>query len=100
MKKTINFYDFERAFADYGRSKQFTYSGQKALHDYLEAYEDDLGEELELDVVALCCEYTEYESLEEFQANYGADEYPDMKSIEDKTQVICIDDDSFIIFDF
>ena len=73
MKTTINFYDFERAFVDANRSSNFSYEGKKALFDYLEEYEADSGEELELDIIALCCDFTEYENLEEFFSNYSDD---------------------------
>ena len=79
MKQTINFYDFQRAFTVYdfqrasvdcGRGNQFTYEGLQALFNMLEEYEEDTGEELELDVIALCCDFTEYESFEELTDAY------------------------------
>tara|TARA_B100000900_G_C20441095_1_gene659067 strand:+ start:632 stop:883 length:252 start_codon:yes stop_codon:yes gene_type:complete len=79
-----------------GKGKQFSYEGLIALYDYLEQYEDDTGEQIELDVIALCCDFTEYENLEEFQGDYGED-YESIEDIENATQVIKIDDDSFII---
>ena len=59
MKTTINRYQFERAFADADRKDNFTYEGLGLLFDYFEEYEDSTGEEIELDVVAICCEYNE-----------------------------------------
>ena len=59
MKTTVSRYDFERAFADAGRKDQFSYEGLSVLFDYLEDYEEQTGEEIELDVVALCCDYYE-----------------------------------------
>lgn len=59
MKSTVSFYDFERAFADMGRKDQFTYSGLRVLFEHLEQMEEDTGTEIELDVIALCCEYYE-----------------------------------------
>jgi len=100
MKTSVNYYDFAKAFEDYGRGKQFP-TGLSALFDYLEELENDLGEEFELDVIGLCCEYTEYDNIEEFQRDYGADDYPDMDSIMDVTTVIPIDgSDAFIVADF
>ena len=55
MKQTINFYAFERAFFNAGRQNQFTPEALRALFDYLE----EMDENYELDVVALCCEYCE-----------------------------------------
>ena len=100
MKKTINFYDFERAFSNAGRQNQFSYKGQRALFEYLEEYEESTGEEIELDVIALCCEYVEYDSLEEFQLEYGHEDYPDIDSIYNETQVITFGEGSFIIASF
>jgi hypothetical protein len=97
MKQTINFYDFEQAFKQHGRIDSFTYQGLKALFGYLEDLEEAIEEELELDVIALCCDFTEYESLAEFQDNYGAEDYPGLESIAENTIVIEIDSDSFII---
>ena len=65
----------------------------------LEQLEDDIGEEIELDVIALCCEYAEYDSLAEFREDYGED-YNTMQDIEYHTTVIMIDDESFIIQQF
>ena len=100
MKITINEYQFEQAFRDAGRGDNFSYAGLQALFEYLQSYEDDGGEEIELDVIALCCEFTEYEDLDEFQANYGED-YETIDDIEYETIVIPIaGTDGFIIQDF
>jgi len=83
-----------------GRNEQFSYNGKKALFEYLEALEEDLDEEIDLDVIALCCEYTEYESIKEYQEDYG-DDYKNLDSIEQVTTVIRIEGkDSFIIQQF
>lgn len=95
MKTTVNFSDFCDAFEI--RKESFTYQGKQALFDYLEEYEEGTGEEIELDVISLCCEYTEYGNLEEFQANYDSDEFKSIEDIENHTTVIKIDDDAFII---
>ncbi|KKL19915.1 hypothetical protein LCGC14_2460660 [marine sediment metagenome] len=97
MYQTVGFCDFQGAFQI--RKDSFTYDGLKALYDFLENYEEETGEKIELDVIALCCEYTEYENLKEFQANYGED-YTTIEDVENATTVIKIDDESFIIQDF
>ena len=88
MKKTINFYDFERSFIDMGRENQFTYEGKKALFQYLEEYEEETRTQIELDIIALCCEFSEFESLEEFQDQYCKDEYQTIEDVEYNTLVI------------
>lgn len=62
MKQSIGFCQFCDAFTAMDRQDTYTYAGKRALFDYLEELEGDTGEEIELDVVALCCEYTEYDS--------------------------------------
>ena len=100
MKSTVNSSQFHDAFWNMGREKQFSYDGLEALFEYLESYEDSTGEDVELDVIALCCEYAEYADLAEFQNDYDAEDYPDMETIGEYTQVIRINDDAFIIQQF
>lgn len=87
MKITVSSYDFERAFADAGRMDQFSYEGRAVLFAYLEELEQSTGEELELDVVALCCDYYE-SSTEEIILNYhidveGMDEDEQLEAVRD-----------------
>ena len=96
MIQTITKSDFTTAFHKAGRGDNFTYEGLIALYDYLEEYEDSTGEQIGLDVIAICCDFNEYEDLAEFQEDYGED-YQTIEQIEHATQVIIIDDNSFII---
>lgn len=98
MKQIINFSQFVDAFARMDRADNFSYEGKKALFNYLEQYEEDTGSEIELDIIALCCEYTEYKNLEELQENYS--DIDSMEELEQHTQVIMINNESFIIQDF
>ena len=63
-------------------------------------YEEDTNEEIEFDPIAFCCEYTEYESIEEFWQDYDKEEYPDEESIMDNTFYWAFGDGSFIIQSF
>ena len=72
MKTTVSKYDFERAFVDAGRKDQFTYEAIGLLFDYFEDYEDSTGEEIELDVVAICCDYSE-DTVTDIARNYLID---------------------------
>jgi len=96
MKQSVNMYDFERAFKRFERDN-FSYDGLKALFEYLEEYEEDTGEEVELDVIALCCDYMEYDSLKEYNDDYGT-KYSEIDAIQNDTTLIKIDGlSSFII---
>ena len=105
MIRRINEYDFIDAFKKMGREGNFSNDGLVALYEYLEMLEDDTGQPIELDVIALCCEFTEYDNLEEFQADYGR-EFSNIDkrfkySIEDSTTIIPIEGtDGFIIQNF
>jgi hypothetical protein len=61
MYQKINFSSFDRAFINAERTDNFSLQGRRVLFDYLESLEEGTGEEIELDVVALCCEYQEYD---------------------------------------
>ena len=89
MKTTVSQHDFTEAFRAI-RPDNFTHDGLVALFAYFELLEADIGEDIELDVIAICCEFYEYENLAEFQDNYGSDDYPDIESIQDNTMVIQI----------
>jgi len=99
MKTTITKSDFQAAFTTMNREDNFSYEGLSALFDYFEDFEDDTGIAIELDVIAICCEFSEYENLEEFQGAYGED-YESIEDIQNSTSVIMVDNDSFIIQDF
>ena len=96
MKSTVSEHDFTQAFVDMNRGDNFSPDGRVALFDYLEQLEEDIGEEFELDVIALCCEYCEYETLAKYNQCYGT-EHESIEEVENDTTVIPIDDESFII---
>ena len=72
MKQTVNFSAFCDAFHAYKRYDQFGYNALETLFEYLEEYEDSTGEELELDVIALCCDYS-VDSVADIASNYDID---------------------------
>ena len=47
------------------RGDQFGYKGWNAIGDYLENLRDDLGEDIEVDIVGTCCDYSMAESIED-----------------------------------
>jgi len=100
MIDTITKHSFQDAFHKMGREDQFSYKGLDALFDYFEMLEEDTDQQIELDVIAICCEYSEYENLKDFQDNYG-DEYESLEDIENNTTLIKIEDtEGFIVQQF
>lgn len=67
--QTVGFQTFRDAFAAI-RPGSFTYEGLGALYNYLENLSEDTEEDIELDVIALCCEFTEY-SEDEARREFG-----------------------------
>ena len=58
MKQSVNFSAFVDAFHAYDRYDAFGYEALKVIFEYLEEYEESTGEEIELDVISICCDFT------------------------------------------
>lgn len=117
IKNTVTFSEFCDAWYRFeDRRNSFSYAGKRALFDYLEQLADDIGEDIELDIVALDCDYTEYDSAWEAMMEYQPEDMPcegeegdDLEEIEeknekaalewlqDRTQVITVDGGGVII---
>jgi len=77
MKTIIYEDDFISAFQTWqgGQYKNnFSIEGLHNLFEYLEEYEEDTGEEINFDMVAIACDYSEYEDKEEFIKEYKLSE--------------------------
>ena len=97
MKQTLDIHMFREEFLKV-RPENFTFEGIEMLFNYFEALENDTGEEIEFDPIAICCEYTEYNNLEEILNNY-----PRIKSLaelRDNTTVLECANDHIIIQNF
>lgn len=118
MKKTVSADDFVRSFEQM-RMDSFSRMGLYALFEYFEELEEETGEELELDVISVCCEYSEYDSAEEAAEEYGYKAVEDDENdgldeverseaerdaaiewLEDRTTVIRLDNGGVIIQQF
>lgn len=97
MKQNVTEHDFVRAFDDYNRSDNFSRMARFALYDYIIQLEEDIGEEIELDVISICCAFSEYSSLEEFNEDYGRD-FKDLEEVHDDfAWVVPIEDGGFLV---
>jgi hypothetical protein len=76
MKDTVTFSTFTDAFRAV-RPDNFSYDGLRVLYDYLTDLEEGCGTELELDVIAFCCEFSEEET------SYHLDQYEDKEHARD-----------------
>jgi hypothetical protein len=108
MKATIHRHDFLRAFEDAGRGNQFSRVALFELFDYLEQMESDSGVEIELDVVAICCDYSEStyaELIEQYDipidSDYGESEETQIVNwLNDRTSVVAMLDYSVVYLNF
>jgi len=105
MKEYVNEHTFRDRFMRSDNYKNnFSYEGLHALFEYIEQVEDDIGEEFEFDMVGICCDYSEYDSLKDFNADYAGTpgnncwKYETLDDIREETVVIEIPDtERFII---
>jgi hypothetical protein len=104
MKTTVSVYDFHQAFKEL-RPTNFTYAGLNILYDYFEEYERDTGEELEMDVIAICCDFTEDTwqniaenySIDLTEAELGGEKYEIVKTyLEDQSALVGEVDGGFV----
>jgi hypothetical protein len=86
MKTTVHFDDFRHAFNSI-RPDNFSREGLEQLFDYFEEYEKSTGEEIELDVIAICCDFSE-DTFENIADQYGIELDLEMDEDYQKQQVI------------
>lgn len=119
MYQEINLNSFVDAFKSI-RPENFSHNGLTALFNYLIEYEESTDEKIKLDVIALCCTYTEYDSAVEAVKQYKEGFCVDLekegsvdlvevaelekkeaiKYLEERTQVIEFDNGGIIIQNF
>lgn len=86
MKTTVYFSEFRDYFHEI-RPDNFSYDGLRILFDYFEEFEESTGEEVEFDVIAICCDFSE-DSYENIADQYGIELDINENDDEIKQQVI------------
>jgi len=79
-----------------------SYKACQVMAEYLEELENDIGEHMELDPIAIRCEYSIY-TIKEIAQNYNYSVYEENQCIEDmqnKTTVIHVEGDYYILGEF
>ena len=95
-----------------GRGDAFGYNGWEAIGEHLEQLSDDIGQDVEVDIVGICCDYSMAEGADEWfceHAQYAAidpEEWEDMNEeekieairdyLEENTMVVCCESDMII----
>lgn len=82
-----------------GYRDNFSLEGAKTVQDYYEQLSDDMGENIEFDPIAWCCEWSEYDSLKEACEQYDS-YFDDGQSLDDYTTVLTLDNGHVLIQEF
>ena len=94
------------------RGHNFGYKGWQAIGEYLENLSDEIGEPIEADVIAICCDYASADSTDEWWEENGQDSTIDAEEwenadeedklglirdyLEDRTSIVCCESDCII----
>lgn len=106
----INKYEMVEAFRKYGRLKTSETHGnftKEAVEELFHYYvEFDESENYELDVIGICCEWTQYDDIDEVKEAYLDTTHETYDSddvfefLNDNTYHIVLDDDSILVRGF
>lgn len=96
MKNQINTSDIVNALLG-DENADWTYNGALALAEWLEAYEEDTGAEMEFDRVALRCDFNEYKTALEAAKEYLSTE--EIDNLEESALEYLRDNATVIEFD-
>lgn len=104
MKTTVSKSNFHNAFRSADRADNFSYEALDLLFDYFEEMESDTGEEIELDVIAICCDYEET-AIDDLISNYSdleddASEDDVIEFLQENTQYIGKTSSGFVFASF
>ena len=93
MKQSIYLSDFQDAFRDMNRADNFSYEALELLYNMFE----ELDEDMELDVIAICCDYNE-DDWESIADNYGID-LEDCEDEDEKKEAVetHLNDNTFLV---
>jgi len=103
MKQTVDFDMFVQAFEDFRRSSQFSFEALNVIFNYLE----DSDPAYELDVIGICCEFSEStvdEIISENDLDKSEDEEENLQTarnfLEDNTSIVGETADGFVYLQF
>jgi len=87
--------ELRNEFIAYNRD-HYTYEAYETMIQYFE----EIGENYELDVIALCCDFNE-DTIEEIRSNYGLDDEDDvLEYLNYNTYAIETDEDKILYIAF
>jgi hypothetical protein len=84
--------EFKDQFYAYGRGNKFSTSGLRVLFEYLDNMSEDIGQDIEIDVISLCCDYSEGK-ISSVLLDMGCET---LEELEENTTVLRIDADNIV----
>ena len=97
IMQTVYPCEFKQAFNSI-RPDNFSSEALEAMYEYFDDFSEDIGQPFELDVIGICCEFTEYKSIKDVISNY--DSIEDLEDLRDHTSVIELSNGGLVIQDF
>jgi len=94
MYTNVNEFAFMEAFKDMGRMDNFSPEALRALFEFFEQIGDATGGPIELDVIAICCDFSE-EPLEDVLENYSLES---LDELNDNTIVVAELDSGNVVY--
>ena len=101
--REMNMSDFIHAFkSNEERKNQFSYDALQFLFEYIEAISDGSNRPWYFDMVAICCEWSEFSSLQEIAETYAihGDEDAIRNYVENRTYMCEVNDHCFVLQQF
>lgn len=98
LVKTFDLQDFTKEFRDYGRKQDFSDQALEIIFEQL----NDSEENIEIDVISICCEYTEQSCTDILECN---SEWIDTNDDMDNEELVdaareYLNDNSFIVGEY
>ena len=97
LYSNVSFCEFCDMFYNHDREDQFSYKGREALYNWYSDLSEEQGEDLEVDIVAICCEWTEYNDLEDYNEQNGS-EYEEINDLRKDCIIIVSDSGSLLVW--
>ena len=98
MYQNISLHDFHEAFKSSGYEDNFTVEAREALYSYFCDWEVAADQQVELDVISICCEFSEYSSLDEYVNDTGNE--VDIEELRQETTVLELTGGRIVVRDY
>ncbi len=81
------------------RPNDFSREALESLFGWYESLEEETNKDIEFDPIAITSEWTEYDTLEQIQEDYG-NMYRTIEQVEDETFVLKLESGGFVVREF